>query len=39
MFNNLFPENCAGYELMWKNITAREITDNNKAHAPCMLNN
>jgi hypothetical protein len=34
-----FSENCAGYETMWNNMTARRATDDkyNRAHALRML--
>jgi len=38
MCSNYISENCAIYWIMWKNYgTARQATDNNKAHAHCML--
>jgi hypothetical protein len=39
-FNNLFFENCAVYEIMWKNVVpAGQATDDNMAHAHCVLDN
>jgi len=32
-----FPENRTVYEIMWKNIIQTESSDENKAHAHCML--
>ena len=32
-----FPENCAVYEIMWKNVVQPDATDKNMAHAHCML--
>jgi len=37
VFNNFFYENRAFYVIMWKNIG--QITDDNMAHAHCMLDN
>ena len=38
MFNNLFSENHAFYEIMWKNmVRAVQATDGNMAHAHCMM--
>jgi hypothetical protein len=38
MLNNIFPENRAVYEVMWKKYcTAGPATDNKMAHALCML--
>jgi len=34
-----FPENCAVYEIMWKNLVEPDATDKNMAHAHCMLYN
>jgi hypothetical protein len=41
MFNNLFFfENRAVYEIMWKNYRkAGQATDDNMAHALCLLDN
>jgi hypothetical protein len=32
-----FPENRAVYEVMWKNAVEPDATDENMAHAHCML--
>ena len=32
-----FPENRAVYEIMWKNVVEPDATENNMAHAHCML--
>ena len=32
-----FPENRAVFEIMWKNVVEPESSDENKAHAHCML--
>jgi len=32
-----FPENRAVYEIMWKNVVEPDATDENMAHAHCML--
>jgi len=38
VFNNFFfSKNLAIYEEFWKNISARQSTDDNMAHAHCML--
>ena len=38
MFNNFFSENGAVYEIMLKKYgRTRETTDNNMAHALCIL--
>jgi hypothetical protein len=38
VFNNVFFEYRAVYGRMWKNILKdRQATDDNVAHAPCML--
>ena len=41
MFNNFFSENRVVYEIMWgeKGGRAREVTEDNTAHAFCMLDN
>ena len=39
MFNNFFSENRAVYEIMWKVWRAGQGTDNNMAHAHCVLDN
>jgi len=42
IFNNLFSENRAMYEIMWKNYgRGRQVTDENynKAHALSILDN
>jgi hypothetical protein len=40
MFSNIFFENRAVYDIIWKKRRrAREAIDNNTAHARCMLNN
>ena len=31
------PENRAVYEIMWKNVVARQVIDDNMAQAHCML--
>jgi len=37
MYINLFPENRAVYEIMWKHLRAGQATgDVNMAHALCM---
>jgi len=39
MFNNIFPQNSAAYEIMWENMycTARQAAEDSMAHARCML--
>jgi len=40
MFNNVLSENRAVYEILWgkkKQCIARQDTDDNTAHALCML--
>jgi hypothetical protein len=38
VLNNPFPENRAAYEIMWKKSgRAGQTTDDNTAHAHCML--
>ena len=38
MFNNVFPENPAVHEIMWKNyVQPGRATDDNMAHTHCML--
>jgi hypothetical protein len=38
MLNKFFFENCAVYEIMWKNIVQPgKVKDDNTAHAHCML--
>jgi len=38
--NFFFFENCAVYEIMWKKYcTVGQATDDNMAHAHCMLDN
>jgi hypothetical protein len=37
MFNNVFYESRAVCEIMWKNYRAGQATDDNMAHAHCML--
>ena len=40
MFNNLLFEDRAVYKVMWKKYcTAGQVTDDNMAHAHCMLDN
>jgi hypothetical protein len=39
-FNNVFPENLAIYEIMWKkNGRAGQATGDKMAHGHCMLGN
>jgi hypothetical protein len=38
MSNNFFFENRAVYEILWKNFcSAEQVSDDNMAHARCML--
>ena len=38
LLNNFLPENRAGYEILWeKYCRAEQATDDNMAHAHCML--
>jgi hypothetical protein len=38
MFNSILFENRSFYDIMWKNIAdPGEVTDDNMAHANCML--
>jgi hypothetical protein len=37
MLNNFFSENRNVHEIMWKKLYSRQATDDNMAHAHCML--
>jgi hypothetical protein len=37
MFSQLFLENCAVYDIMWKNVESAQPNCDNMAHKHCML--
>jgi len=37
MFNNFFPENCAIYELMWKNMAEVDRPQTTIQYGTCAL--
>ena len=39
IFNNIYPENRAFYETMWKYCRVGQATDGNMVHALCVLHN